>query len=364
MPKRDYYEVLGVSRDASSEEIKRAYRRLAKKYHPDVSKDKSTEEKFKEVAEAYEVLSDPEKRAQYDRFGHMGPEQGFDFGPMDFRRAREAFEEFGFGGWEDIFDIFFGEGIKTSRVRTHRRRAQRGEDLEYKLKLTLEDAAFGTKMRVTVPRYIACDRCGGSGLEPGTSRRICPTCGGRGQIEYRHRTMLGSFVNVRICEHCGGMGEVIETPCRRCHGQGRIKEKSRISITIPAGVDNGSRLRLRGEGNAGPQNGPSGDLYMVVEISPHSVFTRKGDDIYLEVPINIAQASLGTTIDVPTLDGSQRLTIPPGTQPGTSFRLKGKGISRLRGGGKGDQYVKVKVVVPQKLTREQRQLLEQLKQTL
>jgi len=367
MPKRDYYEILGVSRSASPEEIKKAYRRLAKKYHPDASKDEGSAEKFKEATEAYEVLSDPDKRAQYDRFGHVGPEQRFDFGPMDFRRAREAFEEFGFGrsAFDDIFDMFFGEGLRTSRTRARRKaRAQPGEDLEYKLRLSLEDAAFGTKMKVTVPRYVTCDRCKGSGIEPGSSKRVCPVCNGGGEIEYRQATFLGSFINVRTCERCGGTGEIIEDPCHKCRGRGRVKEESRISINIPAGVDDGSRLRLRGEGNAGMEGGQAGDLYIVVELKPHDIFKRVGDDIYCEVPLKFTQAALGATIKVPTLSGEEKLDIPPGTQSGENFKLSGKGIPHLRGWGRGDQYVTVKVTVPKNLTPRQRELLRMLDEEL
>ncbi|MFQ6033642.1 MAG: molecular chaperone DnaJ [Candidatus Bipolaricaulia bacterium] len=367
MAKRDYYEILGVSRDATQDEIKKAYRRLAKKYHPDLNKDGGSAERFKEVAEAYEVLSDPAKRAQYDHFGHAGPDQMFDFGAADFRRAREAFDEFGFGrsAFDEIFDLFFAEGLRTTRTRARRKgRAQRGEDLEYRLKASLEDVAFGTKLRITVPRYVACDHCDGTGVEPGSRVETCPVCNGSGQLEYRYQTMLGSFVNVRACEHCGGTGEIIKNPCSKCHGRGRVKEKSKISITIPAGVDTGSRLRLAGEGNAGAGGGAPGDLYIIVEVKPHEIFKREGDEVSCEVPLTFPQAALGTKIKVPTLDGEAEIKVPPGTQPGTKFRLKGKGIPRLRGRGRGDQFVQVKVTVPTTLTREQRRLLEKLKRAL
>jgi molecular chaperone DnaJ len=269
MATKDYYEILGITREASADEIKRAYRRLAKKYHPDVSKDGASAEKFKQVAEAYEVLSDPEKRTQYDRFGHVGPEQGFDFNVRDFRRAREAFEEFGFGtAWDDLFSMFFGEGMRTTGApRRGRTRSQRGEDLEYQLRLTLEDAVQGTRVKVTVPRYVHCEHCEGTGREPGSNVKTCPTCQGRGQIEHRRRTMLGSFINVMICDRCEGTGEIVETPCKKCTGRGRIWEQSRITIQVPPGVDTGSRLRLAGEGNSGVHGGPSGDLYIVVELA-------------------------------------------------------------------------------------------------
>jgi len=376
MAKRDYYEVLGIAKDAPQDEIKKAYRRLAKRYHPDLNKDGGSAERFKEAAEAYEVLSDPAKRAQYDRFGHAGPDQMFDFGGADFRRARAAFDEFGFGrgAFDEIFDLFFGEGLRTTRTRARRKsRARRGEDLEYRLQLSLEDVAFGTKLRITVPRYIRCERCGGTGVEPGAQVEVCPACGGTGQVEYRYQTMLGSFVNVRTCERCGGTGEIIKNPCSKCRGRGRVKEKSKIAITIPAGVDSGSRLRLVGEGNAGTGGGPPGDLYIIVEVKPHDVFERKGDDVYCEIPLNFTQAALGTKIKVPTLEGEEEIKIPPGTQPGTKFRLKGKGIphlypneryGHLRGRGQGDQFVQVKVAVPTTLTREQRRLLKELDRIL
>lgn len=367
MAKRDYYEVLGVAKDAPQEEIKKAYRRLAKRYHPDLNKDGGSAERFKEVTEAYEVLSDPAKRAQYDRFGHAGPEQMFDFSTADFHRAREAWEEFGFGrsAFDEIFDMFFGEGLRTSRARARREsRAQRGEDLEYRLELSLEDVASGTKLRVTIPRYVTCSRCAGRGVEPGSRVEVCPVCKGSGQVEYLYRSMLGSFVNVRSCERCGGTGEIIKSPCSRCHGRGRVKEESKISINIPPGVDTGSRLRLAGEGNAGRNGGPPGDLYIIVEVRPHDTFQRKGDDLYCEVPLKLTGAALGTTLKVPTIDGEEEIKIPAGTQPGTVFRLKGKGIPHLRGSGRGDQFVQVKVTIPTSLTREQRRLLEELDRTL
>ncbi|MCS6936537.1 MAG: molecular chaperone DnaJ [Candidatus Bipolaricaulota bacterium] len=363
MAKKDYYTVLGVARNASQEEIKKAFRQLAKKYHPDKGGDP---EKFKEIAEAYEVLSDPEKRAQYDHFGHVGPEQRFDFDLRDFRRAREAFEEFGFGSaWEDIFDAFFGEGLRTRQTRERRRsRAQRGEDLEYRLRINLEDAAFGTQMKLTVPRQVLCPECDGQGMAPGSGRIRCEVCGGRGELHYRQQTLLGSFVNIRTCERCQGTGELIERPCSRCHGTGRVKTESQLSVKIPPGVDTGSRLRLAGEGNAGTEGGPPGDLYIVVEVRPHPIFQRRGDDIYVELPIRFTQAVLGAKVKVPTLDGEETLEIPSGTQPGETFRLRGKGIPHLQGWGKGDQYVVVKIEVPKTVSKRAQELLQQLDQEL
>ncbi|HHE51596.1 MAG TPA: molecular chaperone DnaJ [Candidatus Acetothermia bacterium] len=361
MAKRDYYEVLGVSRDASPEEIKRAYRKKAKELHPDKNPDAraQAENRFKQVAEAYEVLSDPDKRAQYDRYGHAGPEQGFNFGQTDFNRARQAYSEFGFGGMEDIFDLFFRQG-GGPRSATRQQRAAQGEDIEYKLRITLEDAATGTKMKITAPRLVTCEVCKGSGMEPGTSKRTCPTCHGRGQIEYRQQSLLGSFVNVRVCPECKGAGEIIEHPCHHCHGTGRVKEKSKISINVPAGVDNGSRLRLREQGNAGPNGGPAGDLYIVIEVIPDPRFRREGRDIHSTINVHYHEAALGTKVKVETLWGTETISIPAGTRPGAIIRLKGKGMPDLHRSGRGDHFVKVNVIVPKRLSAAQRRAIQEL----
>ena len=365
MSKKDYYETLGVEKGASQDDIKKSYRGLAKKYHPDVAKDGGSADKFKEIAEAYEVLSDDEKRAQYDRFGHVGPDQGFNYDFQDFRNAREAFDEFGFGGaFGNIFDLFFGEG-GTTRTRRRRSQAIRGEDLEYRLRLTLEDASQGTRVKVTVPRYINCDRCEGKGQEPGSKVLTCDTCHGSGHVEYRRQTVLGSFVNVMACERCEGTGQIIENPCSKCDGRGRVWEQSRISIKVPAGVDTGSRLRLAAEGNAGMRAGSPGDLYIIVDIAPHDRFQRHGDDLVIEASITFTQAVLGATMKVPTIaDGEVDLKIPPGTQAGETFVLKGKGIPHLRGRGNGDQIVQIHVVIPKKLTKRQKELLQELDKEL
>jgi molecular chaperone DnaJ len=359
VPKRDYYSILGLSRTASQDDIKKSFRQLAKKYHPDKGGDA---ERFKEAAEAYEVLSDPEKRAQYDRFGHVGPEQRFGFDMRDFRRTRQAFEEFGFGSaWEDIFNAFFGEGMRTRETRDRRRsRAQRGEDLEYRLRINLEDAAFGAQMKLTVPRYVLCETCKGTGAESGTKRTKCPDCQGRGELQYRQQTLLGSFVNIRTCGRCEGTGEIIENPCGHCRGSGRVNIESQLSVRIPPGVETGSRLRLAGEGNAGFEGGPAGDLYIAVEVRPHPVFQRRDDDLFAELPIKFTQAALGAKVKAPTLYGEETLTIPAGTQSGETFKLGGKGIPHLQGWGKGDQYVTVNVEVPKGLTRKAQELLRQL----
>jgi len=362
--KQDYYEALGVARDAGDAEIKRAYRQKAKELHPDRNPANrgQAETEFKRIAEAYEVLSDPQKRAQYDRYGHTGPDQGFTFGDMDFRRARDAYREFGFGGFDDIFDLFFRQG--GARGRRHSR-THRGESIEYKLRVTLEDAAHGTKMTVTVPRLVVCDVCSGSGMEPGTSKRSCPTCNGRGQIEYRQQSLLGSFVNVRACPECNGTGELIEQPCHRCRAAGRVKEKSKISITVPPGVDTGSRLRLRGQGNAGLEGGPPGDLFIVIELIEHPTFHREGRNIHSRIVISYPEAALGSKVDVDTLWGEETISVPAGTQPGEVFRLKGKGIANIhRGGGRGDHLVEVTVKVPSKLTGKQRRALQSFAESL
>ncbi len=365
MAQRDYYEVLGVSRDASQDEIKKAYRKLAKQYHPDLNKDGGSADKFKEISEAYEVLSDEEKRAQYDRFGHVGPEQETDFDFGDFTHAREAFDEFFGGGWDDIFNLFFGEGQRTAGAsRRQRSRARRGEDLEYRLRITLEDAAQGTRMKVTVPRYVSCDRCDGNAREPGSDVRTCPTCGGRGEVQYQRQTLLGSFINVSVCERCEGLGEIVDDPCHKCDGRGRLWEQSRISINVPPGVDGGSRLRVAGEGNAGLHGGPPGDLFIVVDVAEHDVFSRKGDDVLYVAHISYPEAALGTKITVPTLYGEEELKIPAGTQSEEIFRLRGQGIPHLRDRGKGDQIVKVKVSVPKRLSRHQKKLMQELQEEL
>ncbi|AZR73174.1 molecular chaperone DnaJ [Anoxybacter fermentans] len=352
MSKRDYYEVLGVSRDADIKEIKKAYRRLAKKYHPDLNKnDPDAAEKFKEVREAYEVLSDPDKRARYDQFGHagVGEDGGFggfgnfggfgDFGQTDF-------------GFDDIFDMFFGGSSRRHRGPT------RGADLQYNLEITFEEAAFGTKKDLHIPRTETCPKCNGTGAKPGTGLKTCPKCNGRGTIQFAQQTPLGRFVQTRTCDECGGSGQKIETPCPECYGRGQVRRERTITVNIPAGVDTGSKLRLSGEGEAGERGGPPGDLYVRIQVKPHKIFKRRGNDIICEIPISIVQAALGDEIEVPTLNGRAKFTIPAGTQPGTSFRLRGKGIPHLNGYGRGDQYVKVKVVVPTKLNNKQKELLK------
>ena len=358
MSKRDYYEVLGVSRNASEDEIKKAYRKLARQYHPDMNRDnkEQAEEKFKEVSEAYEVLSDAGKKTQYDQFGHAAfdPAQGGGAGGYG------GFGGGGYGGGAgfdvgDIFESFFGGG---GGRRSGRPGPERGDDLRYDLKLSFEEAAFGVEKEIEISHDEQCDACHGSGAEPGTHADTCPDCHGTGQVQVAQQTILGRMMSVRPCSRCGGTGKIINTPCKKCSGKGRQRKRKKLTVKIPAGVDDGSRLRVSGEGQAGERGGPSGDLYVYLFVKEHALFERDGNDVLCEVPISIVQATLGAEIEVPTLDGRLTFRVPEGTQPGTVFRLRDKGIPSLRGGGRGDQMVRVKVVVPKKLTDKQKDLLK------
>jgi molecular chaperone DnaJ len=344
LSKRDYYEVLGVSRSASDQEIKSAYRKLAVKYHPDKNQGQSeAEEKFKEAAEAYSVLSDPQKRAHYDRFGHTnGGSSSAGFDPA-------IFSEFG-----DIFGDLFGFGDVMGGGR-RRSAAQRGDDLRYNLELTFMEAAFGLKTKIKIPRLEVCDRCSGSGAAPGAGSSPCPTCQGHGQIRYQQ----GFFSISRTCHHCQGKGTIIKNPCKECRGEGRVHRDRTLEIKIPAGVDNGQRMRLSGEGEAGVHGGPPGDLDVVFFVKEHEIFERQQNHIHCTIPISFTQAALGAEVTIPTLEGEEQLRIPEGTQSGKVFCLRGKGIASPTGKGRGDQFVHVNVVTPTKLTREQRKLLEQ-----
>ncbi len=340
--KADYYELLGVSRNATEEEIKKAYRKAALRYHPDRNPgDKAAEEKFKELSEAYQVLIDPEKRAQYDRYGHAAFEQG-GFNGFDFT---SNFEDI-FG---DIFGDFFGVGGRG------RRRAQRGEDLSCNLEISFEEAAFGTEKTISVPRMTLCEGCQGTGAKPGTAPKTCATCRGSGQVRFQQ----GFFTVARTCNRCGGQGKVITEPCPACHGAGTVRKASTLQVKIPAGIDTGARLKLRGEGEVGPSGGVPGDLYVLIRVREHPLFGRQHNDVVCEIPISFPQAALGAEIEVPTLEGKIKMKIPPGTQSGSVFRLRGKGIPDLRGGGRGDQLVRVIIEVPRKLTGRQRELLEE-----
>jgi molecular chaperone DnaJ len=350
MNKRDYYEVLGVARTASDQEIKSAYRRLAVMYHPDKNPDDaSAEDKFKEAAEAYSVLSDAEQRRRYDRLGHAGVSSG--------AGAAGGWGAPGFGGIEDILGDLFGFGdVFGARGGGRRSAAQRGADLRYDLEISLEDAAAGMTAQLRIPRLEACDECKGSGAAPGTQPETCSTCSGAGQVRYQQ----GFFSVARTCSACRGTGRIIKTPCDSCKGAGRVEREKMMEIKIPAGVETGSRLRIAGEGEAGMQGGAQGDLYVVIHVKEHEQFERQGSNLYSSVPITFAQAALGAEVSVQTLDGQQNVKIPAGTQTGSVFRLKNHGVQVLGGRGRGDLFVSVTVVTPTTLTREQRRLLEQL----
>jgi molecular chaperone DnaJ len=353
--KRDYYEILGVSRDASADEIKKAYRRLARRYHPDVNRhDKDAEERFKEINEAYEVLSDPEKRRMYDLYGHGG---------VNGRHVDTGFGfDFDIGGFGDIFDIFFGSGARSqTRQRTT---GEPGSDLRYDLEITLEEAAKGVEKTIRLSRLEICDACRGTGIRAGSSMVECSYCHGTGQIRHTQHTILGSFSTVTTCSMCHGMGRIIKDPCPVCESQGRVRKTSEKTIRIPAGVESGMRIRLRGEGDAGARGGPPGDLYVIVQIRPHEIFERRGDDIFCEIPISFVQAALGGTIEVPTLDGPYKLEIPEGTQTGTTFKLPGKGMPNINTGVRGDQHVIVRILVPRKLNDEQKKILLQFAESV
>jgi molecular chaperone DnaJ len=357
--KRDYYEVLGVDKGSTKKDIKKAYRKLAMEYHPDVSEDPQAAEKFKEISEAYAVLSDEEKKHTYDQYGHAGM-SGFSqediFSNINFE---DIFRGFGFGGssrgasgFETIFDLF---GFGGSR----RNGPQQGDDVLYETKITLEEAAKGLEDNIEVPHRKTCPRCNGSRAEPGTEPRTCDVCGGSGQVRQVQNTPLGQFATIRPCGNCRGEGNIIDRPCTSCHGKGIISQKSKINIKIPPGVEDGSRLRVPGEGDVGKRGGPPGDLYVLIRVKPHKLFQRDGSNLHYEQPISFVQASLGDKVEVPTLDGAVDLKIPAGTQSGTSFRVKGHGMPHLRWNGKGNLYVKVKVITPKRLSPKQKELLEE-----
>ncbi len=349
MSKRDYYEVLGVSKTASKDEIKKAYRKLSKQYHPDINKAEDAADKFKEIKEAYEVLSDDQKRAQYDQFGHANPNQGFGGGGFsgDFGG--------GFGGFEDIFSSFFGGGGRRRDPNAPRQ----GSDLQYTMTINFEDAAFGKETTIEIPREENCDTCKGTGAKPGTKVETCSHCSGSGQINVEQNTPFGRIVNRSTCPHCRGTGKHIPSKCTSCSGTGKVKKRKKINVKIPAGIDDGQQLRVSGQGEPGINGGPSGDLYVVFHVREHEFFERDGDDVYCEVPLTFVQAALGDEIQVPTLHGKVNLKIPAGTQTGTRFRMKGKGIPNVHGRGQGDQHIIVKIVTPKKLNEKQKQLLKE-----
>ncbi len=347
--KRDYYEVLGIPRNATDEDIKRAFRKLAFKYHPDHNHEDGAEEKFKEVNEAFQVLCDPDKRAAYDRFGHGGPEELFGRG----------FEGFDFSGFGDIFDAFFG-GVTTAT----RQAPRRGADLHYNTAITFEEVALGCEKEINILRTENCSLCQGIGCKPGSQPAKCPSCNGTGQVRRVQQSIFGRFTNITTCPRCHGEGRIITEPCPQCRGTGKEKRQRSILVKIPAGVDEDSQIRLRGEGQAGTRGGPSGDLYITLAIKQHEFFQRDGDDIIYELPVNFAQAALGTEVEVPTLDSKTKLKIPAGSQTGKVFRLKNKGIPHLHRRGRGDQLVTLRVVTPDSLTKKQRQLFQELADTL
>lgn len=347
---RDFYEVLGVARTASDAEIKRAFRKLAQQWHPDVNKEPDADARFKEVNEAYQVLGDPQRRQQYDMFGRAGVAGG---------PGAEGFGAAGFGGFSDIFDAFFG-GTMGGQAR--RARQQAGSDLRYDLRITFEEAVLGCEREIEFPVLGRCDTCGGSGAKPGTEPVTCPQCDGRGEIRTVRQTMLGQMVNVGPCPRCHGEGRIVETPCETCHGEGRTRRTRTLRVSIPAGIDEGHQVRLSGEGEAGPRGGPPGSLYVAVHVADHPSLTREGTELFYEADVSIAQAALGTRLKVPVVEGEPiDVEVRPGTQPGTEIRLRGKGVPHLRRQGqRGDLHVLVNVVVPTKLSKQQRELLEAL----
>jgi molecular chaperone DnaJ len=351
--KKDYYEVLGVPREASEKDIKSSYRKLAMKYHPDRSDAPDTEERFKEISEAYAVLSDSDKRRQYDQFGHAGINSQYSqedlFRGVNFE---DIFRGFGFGG-DSIFDMFFGGG--------RRRGTSRGNDLRYDLDMTLEQVASGLETTIEVPRAESCPTCAGSGAKPGTSPVKCANCGGTGQFTRAQNTPFGQMISSTTCPKCGGRGQMIVTPCEDCRGAGRVHRRRKINVKVPSGVDSGQHLKLRGQGEAAPgPGGQAGDLYVFINVRPHPRFIRSDSDLLLETPISITQAALGSNIEVPTLNGRAIIKVPPGTQTGSVFRLKGKGMPRLHGSGTGDLHVRVNVRTPSSLTTRQKRLLDEL----
>jgi len=351
---RDLYDVLGVQRSASPDELKKAFRKLAMEYHPDRNQAADAAERFKEINHAYEVLSDPTKRSAYDRYGHAA---------VDGSGSGQGFEGFGggFEGFGDIFDAFFGGAGRGGR---RRRGPARGADLRYNLRVTFEEAAFGAEKEIEFNRPERCERCTGKGAEPGTELVTCPECNGAGEIRRSQQSIFGQFVNVAPCARCSGEGKIVPNPCEDCRGTGRIRSPRKIAVKVPAGVDDGSQIRLAGEGEAGARGGESGNLYVVLSVADHERFQRVEDHIVLELPVNVAQAALGAELSIPTLDGDLSFEVPAGTQSGEDFVIRGKGVPHLRGAGRGDMVVRVTVVVPESLSDEQRELLEKLAETM
>ena len=359
--KCDYYEVLGVQRGATDAEIKKAYRKLAKENHPDLNPgDAAAEARFKEANEAYEILSDSDKRSRYDQFGFAGVDPNYGAGAGGYGGFDGSFD---FGDLGDIFGSFFGGGFGGSAGRT-RNGPQRGESLRMGITVTFEEAAFGCEKEVSVDRVEQCESCRGTGAAAGSSPETCPNCGGSGQVQQRRQTPMGVFATTGVCPNCGGKGKIIKNPCADCGGKGQVRKRKTIKVSIPAGIDNGQIISLRGQGNAGRNGGPAGDLQIVVTVKPHQLFRRDGADVYCDAPITFTQACLGGEMEIPTVDGKVKYDIPEGTQTGTTFRLRGKGIPQVNGRGRGDQYVTVYIETPRNLTREQKDALRKFSETL
>jgi molecular chaperone DnaJ len=348
---RDFYEVLGVERTANDADIKRAFRKLAQQWHPDVNKEPAAQDRFKEVNEAYQVLSDPQRRQTYDMFGRAG------LGGAGGAGGEQGFGTAGFGGFSDIFDAFFGGAAAGG---TRRARPTTGSDLRYDLRITFDEAVLGTEKELEFPVLGRCDTCGGSGAKQGTAPTQCPACNGRGEVRSIRQTMLGQMVNVAACPRCRGEGKIVEAPCDGCHGEGRTERKRNLRVSIPAGIDEGHQIRLSNEGEVGPRGGAPGSLYVAVHVAPHPSLTREGTELFFEADISIVQAALGTKLNVPTVDGeAAEVDIKAGTQPGTEIRLRGRGVPHLRRQAvRGDLHVVVNVAVPTKLSKRQRELLE------
>ena len=347
--KRDYYEVLGVDQNASVDEVKKAYRKLARTYHPDVNKADDAEAKFKEVKEAYDILSDPQKKSQYDQFGHTDPNQGFGGGGAGGD----------FGGFNDIFDMFFGGG----GGRRNPNGPRQGADLQYTMTLEFKEAVFGKDTEIEIPREENCNTCSGSGAKPGTKPETCSHCGGSGQLNVEQNTPFGRVVNRRVCNHCEGTGKMIKDKCSTCAGKGKVRKRKKISVKVPAGIDHGQQMRVSGQGEAGANGGPAGDLYVVFNVKSHEFFERDGEDIHCEMPLTFTQVALGDEIEVPTLNGKIKLKIPAGTQTGTNFRLRGKGVPNVHGRGQGDQHVIVRVVTPKNLSEKEKDIMREFAET-
>lgn len=359
MAKSDYYNILNVNKNASADEIKRAYRKLARKYHPDVNQgNKESENKFKEINEAFEVLSNPKKRTQYDQFGHAAFQQGGTgaggFGGFGGGSGFSSFEDIFSGGFDDIFNVFSGMGTRQSQSRT-----RPGADLRYDLTITLVEAYTGISKKIQVPRLEKCKSCNATGAKDGTAKKTCDKCNGTGQVRQVRRSFLGQMVTVGTCDRCKGQGTIIETPCPDCNGHGRIKRTRTIDVNVPKGVSDGSHLRMAGQGEAGANGAPSGDLYIIIHIEPHKIFDRYENDLYCKTTIGISQAMLGADIEIPTITGKAKLKIPIGTQSHTVFRLRNQGMPDIHGRTKGDQLVKVVIDIPKKLNKRQRELIEE-----